>query len=499
MKRPSRLAFIGLSLLLAGVQNTAGEDGLVLRIPLKMADASAPTTASPPILVNPALIRVQINGRNTPVLGLEHAEIDLQEESEIGRNFILSFHTLEFAEETEAVVEYFLTEILTPRDLLVLCTPQQVYSIPVSSDKGGLARRIASGVRRDLREFRQRKTASEQQLEQLVDQVKTSLEERYRWAVHHERLHHLLSDLFAGLELYKSTVLNPVSIHIRRAAEMATVRPGSCWMILFYQPNLEAFIGRLHQTLITNKSHITVLLSKILGRFREQKPFSWTFPDEDLADVSGHHNIIFHSVLTHPFKPSNDPNRRRLHDLCSRTGGLLIDPLPAKEVTAAIKTHRTRIYEVRTACPAEPDAKQVQIHVPADRTALYKSEFTPAEVSALLHPDPLITVDDIRIEQQILSLRVGSYQRNENGVGIVTVRVEIVAARGGDRRIVYAKKNTFRTHREDMTLSLPIPPVSGEVRRLRISVFDLLANTTRKVERPLRGWGRPHRSMPRIH
>jgi len=118
-------------------------------------------------------IRLLINGIPQHVTHLIKQERSLSQVPDLGRHFILSFHNIKGTKPIENMISYFVTEILDPKDSLVLLSPIKAYRMPVTRDKEKMIMDISKILDKDCAVHEKKRISAEKNLEIQLQRLNT--------------------------------------------------------------------------------------------------------------------------------------------------------------------------------------------------------------------------------------------------------------------------------------------------------------------------------------
>jgi hypothetical protein len=91
--------------------------------------------------------------------------------TDLGRNFVLSFHIRSVPQEIVNGISFFASEILNTSDVLVLLTPIKAYRIPVSVDKQKLSADITKLLKKDAAAYDKQRSSAGKSLVKDTDRL----------------------------------------------------------------------------------------------------------------------------------------------------------------------------------------------------------------------------------------------------------------------------------------------------------------------------------------
>jgi hypothetical protein len=257
-------------------------------------------------------------------------------------------------------------------------------------------------------------------------------------------------------------------------------------MLMFKRPRRSAAINRWVKILKSQEGPALMVLSKIIGEFRDRRPFSIEFPISDYSAVLTERDITLHTLVVSEEKTTEDAVENDFQRLSMLSGGSLMH---LDEPGAAVESLRAHgeIYTVLEAqCGEGTKPKTIRIHC-ADGSAIrYKQLFTGGELAALKEQQSGVVFQDIHMIKNRLTIEIGSYKRTGDGTGFVTIQIELIHSGQPGSPPIFSSKKTLRAHGKTLAITLPVPAVPEGEWVAEITAYDLVANrSTRATYHPL--------------
>ena len=97
---------------------------------------------------------VSVNKKNMRILSFESIKRTISNPTSPFRNFILSFNLYDYGEQVSEGIEYFIRNILTDIDKIMIITPKSVYTFSSGAAKDKTINDITKIVKKDCQIFK---------------------------------------------------------------------------------------------------------------------------------------------------------------------------------------------------------------------------------------------------------------------------------------------------------------------------------------------------------
>lgn len=163
------LSVLALSFFIASFFCSAGTD-VQLRFPVRVIEGENKS-----FKLGKDDFQLLINDSQREIARLIKREQSIAGNSDLRKNFILSFHTAQFSEPIVNAVSYFVTEIVNSEDSLIILTPLNAYRIMVSRNKQKMIMDIEDLLKKDSTVHKKNRMFSERKLESELNKMRIVL------------------------------------------------------------------------------------------------------------------------------------------------------------------------------------------------------------------------------------------------------------------------------------------------------------------------------------
>ncbi|NIM14096.1 MAG: hypothetical protein GTO45_18795 [Candidatus Aminicenantes bacterium] len=445
--------------------------------------------------------RLTINGQPREILEVVENTASINQPPGFpGRNFIVSLHMTEYGKPIEEAISFFISDILTSNDSLILLTPLQVYNITVSTNKGRMIREIIHLVKKDCDSYKKKLNAAKKNLEFEIKRMRRLFRggvDDKAFITSYKRISMFLATFPKEFLNFRNRFLFPDLNKYCQILDFLGNREGQRWWIHFQQGDffsiifdIKEVIRRIeaycsHSSLASHAFlHNLHLLEKLLDP-------GDSFPREQLFNAFTSANVRYNAVLWTIRKTETTDSeshtishlRGILNAISRNTGGKTVQAIDPNQGIKEIAEYRDHYYHLVYDFDGHIKEKKVQVIIlPEDRklTLSYKKIFSHDEMQTLIQylSAGKISITGVSLKQtgdkQVVMFSVQSIAFNkEKKFGLVRVRIELCDDQGNP---VFRTENTLRSSKPTITISVPIPgKYTGNV-KLSIHAYDLMAN-----------------------
>jgi hypothetical protein len=445
--------------------------------------------------------RLTINGQPREILEVVESTASINQAPDFpGRNFVLSFHMTEYGKPVEEAISFFISDILTPNDSLVLLTPLQVYNITVSTNKGRMINEVIHLVKKDCDFYKKKLNAAKKNLEFEIRRMKRLFRggvDDKAYITSYKMISMFLAAFPKEFLNFKNRFLFPDLKKYCQVLDFLGNREGQRWWIHIQQGDLFSVIFDIkeiireieaycsHSSLASHAfSHNLHVLEKLL------EPGD-SFPGEQMFNAFTSADVRYNVVLwTNRKTEITDSEshtishlRGILNVISKNTGGKTVQAIDPKQGMKEIAEHRDHYYYLVYDFDGDIKEKKVQVLIhPEGRklTLSYKKIFSQDEMQVLIQylSAGKISITGVSLKQnedkQVVIFSVQSITFNEEKkFGLVRVRIELCDDQGNP---VFRTENTLRSSKPTITISVPIPGKYTGNYKLSIHAYDLMAN-----------------------
>jgi len=446
--------------------------------------------------------RLTINGISRNILSVSAKKKSLSQIPDLGRNFYLSFHLTEYNENVENGLSYFISEVLTSSDSLMISTPCKAYRMNVSTNKEKLKRSIESFLLTDSKIFKDERASAEKRLSNQVNSLRRTLTTETTGVTQYKKIVQFLNTFPSGLSNFKNQYLLPQSELSQQILSTRGESEAENWWIHFQQKESLSFFSRLKDVVLrmnqfirneeVNNQGLGMVLSRGLANLEEQIMISDTLPVDQFAHTFLENNtsysvIFFRSVRTKGLQEEYavwSDLVAKLEQLSRTTGGRTINATDSLQGILELGKHQDAYYEIDFLWNGKNEEKKIQVEIPPGNPALsYCTRISAEKLSSRVQylATPKVDIDRVSLNKHVLNFRIHSFVLdNSDNIGLLKIRLEIWDEAGTE--IKHRAENTLRASKKDIHISLPLEPILKGPHTLRITACDLIANRITNID-----------------
>ena len=443
-------------------------------------------------------VNLFINGERREITGFHRVVRQLRKESDLARDFILSFSVSKPDEHIKNSLSFFLTEILKPSDTLSFVTPGKVFRIKVTPSKEGMADTAYRILERECRSYNKGKLAfSKSMRNELVKILNVLSDTSDSSSVFKVRRYKKIIGFLNSFPgefnrfLQHSIVLN--MNRYESAVSDIKFRSGEKWWIHFHRREsgrLFSRIGKVIKEIEEYSSTSGDLFEQdhapLLKRLRRLLYSVEFFPSEEIREKMLKAGISFHSVQ---YAASSDKEHsvsgneksvfdRIFDDIAAHTGGSSGYAVNPEDELEKLADRDFLRYTVEFKFNGKIEDKSIVLKGDSGRLPgiHYPGKISSEEMKSIVDHQSRekCTVNELKLAGNTISFRIRGYKfLPDQNAGLLKVRLEILSGQG---KILHSKENILRSPVRDLFIRIPRPKdLSGEV-IIRITVVDLVAN-----------------------
>lgn len=480
-----------------------------LSLPIRIID-----NARDPSELNIHDIHLLINGTPRKITHLVRKERSLSRVPDLGRHFIFSFHNTKGSTPIENAIAYFISEILGPRDSLLLLSPLKAYRILVTPDKQKMTMEICRILKKDGALHEKNRISAEKRLESDLHRLNTIassplaavspegtrdseqvLSQATNSATNYKAIYQVLLNFPQSFSRYKNQYLLPDIIRHQKIKDLLEKNEGENWWIHFQHREDVQIVQKARSTAEKLNAYIGThesgtlarTMQKSLSDFEKQLLISESFPQAEILDTLLGKNMSFNVIHWGSLKSDESGTSSEessdlgavLRRIAEYSGGKNIVATDPEQGIKEIKNHADVYYELAFAFDGKVEEKKIQISTNRPNPELsYKQRFSAEDMDQWVRTvtKKKVKIHDIAIHNDTIHFEIDSFEKNkEKQFGLLKVRISLF---DGNNNKAYKSENTLRASKQRVTLSIPIPPEHHGKFRLVIEVFDFLANTS---------------------
>lgn len=440
-----------------------------------------------------------VNGQPREILDLTGNTVSMSQRPDFpGRNFILSFKMTGFTQPTADAVSYFVTEIMTKADSLLLLTPVKMYQITVTGNKEKMIAEIGKLLEQDCSLYKKNLNAAKTGLEGEL----TRMKRLFRGGVDdkanitgYKMVGMFLNTFPQSFINFRNRFLFPETSRLGKVLDLLEDRDGQRWWLHFQEGDTFELIPKVHEIIKkidqynSESSLARQAFSSGVRQLEQLMGLTSSFPSQQLTGAFLGGDVRYNTIIIAArdskgntaevvYNPVN-----LLAQVAGTTGGKAVHTVNPEQGVREIANHRDRFFRLLFAHDGRPGGRQVKVTLKntnggVKKKLSYKENYSDDEVKNLIRrlSTPRIQITGVVIDKRRgtvgFSIKAITFHR-EKSFGLVKAQVELLDTKG---KQVYLTGNTLRASGREVSISVPLPRKFKGAFKLVIHAYDLIAN-----------------------
>lgn len=503
-----RKVFVSLLFLCLAWFTLRAAEPAKIHLPVRVFKGNVPLTG-----LTEDDFKLFVNGIQHEILSLAGREKSIGRQPNLKRYFILSFHINEYSEQIEKGLAFFISDILSPADILLILSPVRIYELNASVNKEQMIREITGKLQDDYYLYNKRRLTEEKKLSDSIRELKRTLKSTHVFPDPYMSTVDFLNYFPGEYAKYANSFLLPAAGKFGQVVKLLDEKggQGERWWLHFQdrdintlRPQVADIIDEINTFISLRQQFAGGGRSRALKlQFTQLKKkilFAGSFPVDRILDTLIGGNICYNIVFLTGIKKIDAyavdtkaaDTKKVLEEISLRSGGTVIKAAKFEQGVVEIKDHVDRYYDLLFSSAGETGAAKVKVMLAEKKKGkgviLVHKDTLQKEVQQALTGN--LTTADVKItgfsqEEHIIKFSLRSYKLNKKNrqiFGLLAVGIEVLDSQGLK---VFKSEKTLRASKEELDISLTLPQkIKGEC-TLYITVSDLIANRTVSFERSI--------------
>jgi hypothetical protein len=441
--------------------------------------------------VNPQDFKLFINGSSREVIDVVEKAHKIKDESNLGRNFVLSFYISEYDNKIFDLISYFAHHVLSPGDQLMVLSPLKSYRVKVIPNKVKLVMDIENRLKTDYAFFKKNEFAAEKKLINSINRLKATMADRSRSSdfevQRYKAINMFLCEYPQEFQIYRNLYLLPRVGKYNQILKTLKNQDGEIWWIHFHQrqtSNLVSITKNMVNQINNYFREYVSTFSRMISRLEDLLNISEAFPIDRLLKDMVDNNVCYNTVFFGGLK-SMQPEIlfqgssgliKLLGDISRSCRGRSIITINPVDGLKVIENHPNAYYELTYTFNGLVEPKTIKILWENKKDLVYKTHFDIEEIEQLIqyHQHEKIKIDGVLIKGRKIRFCIKNFEREaKTKVGIIKVGIDL---QHQSEEKVYENTKTLRALKDKISLSLNLPDEYEGDFNLKITVTDLVAN-----------------------
>jgi len=442
---------------------------------------------------------VSVNKKNMRILSFESIKRRISNPTSPFRNFILSFNLYDYGGQVSEGIEYFIRNILTDIDKIMIITPKSVYTFSSGTAKDKTINDITKIVKKDSQIFKGERAAYENSLKEMLSTTRlATVPETTQDATSVDQAIRFLNSYQREWLTFKNKFLIPDVNKYKAVAEYFYGNDGDKWFINFQQREIIPEGDKLRKKIDDFRDVISSvadpvnqswapMIEKSARELEKSLLLSDKFPQYEIQDILLSSNISYNVILfksKRKFEGSADQEKISpdyediLRNISRVTGGSTLATTDIKNGLLQLSQHSDASYLIRIPANAEKDLKIDIEFIPGNYDIHYKKTFSKKEIKNIIKTSMnKVKISDVSVKNKSVKFTIPNFSINRSEgnrpQGILEVKIVIKNEKGD---IIYKTSNNLTTFEKKITITLPpLHDISGK-NRVFIFTEDKISN-----------------------
>ena len=455
--------------------------------------------------IMPADLELVINGEKRDIQSVIRFERNLAENSDLARDFVLSFSTSDPDEYLEKGLSYFLAEILTPSDSLSIVTPWKSFRIRVTSNKEGMHETIIKVLKKECSTFKRKKKAFSKgirnELTKILNVLTDTADNSAVFKVRrYKKIIGFLNSFPVEFNRFLRFSMSLNEFKFDSAVSDVRFRSGEKWWFHFHRRESARLFSRISKVIKEIEDYSSTsgdIFSKdhapLLKRLKLLEYSTDFFPVDQIKEKMIRHGIGFFSVIYTSSGDKSDSgsgSSRSVYDtifdkIAEHTGGRSVYAVDPEDGIRRVSSESFTGYNAGFRYNGKSEDKKIVLRNKSGRSGslYFPSRIPEDELKKMIEylSSDKCSINDIVFSENKVSFRIRGYKNlPKQDAGLLKVRFEIFSMAG---KLLHRKENTLHSPVKDLLLQIPFPLKGvGEV-KINITAIDLVDNF--KIEKSI--------------
>ncbi len=439
-----------------------------------------------------------VNGEKREVISFKKNERNLSRNSDLARDFILSFGFSELDGHLKRGLSYFLTEVLKPSDTLSILTPGKVFRIRVTVNKEGMAETVNEILDKECKDYRKRKLVFSRslrtELRKILDVLADTSDKSSIYQVRrYKKIIGFLNSFPVEFDRFMeySIVLN---LHkFDNAVSDIRFRSGEKWWLHFHRRESGKLFSRIVKVIRDIDEYSSYSgnlfdqdLSPLLKRLKRLLYSTDFFPSKEIKERMLKWGIGFHSVI---YTSSGDKGNLRsgnefsvydiiFNSISRYTGGNSVYSVDPEDGIRQMMNNTFQHYNLDFSYNGKIEEKNIVLRSKKVKTSdlNYPSRISQDYLKDIIANISLrkCSIEKLNFSKNIISFWIKEYKfLPGQDAGLLKVKLEVFSK---ENNLLYKKENTLRSPVKELHLKIPFPISRSGDLKIRIIVIDLVDN-----------------------
>jgi len=392
----------------------------------------------------------------------------------------------------DAALAYFVDNILSQGDTILVWTPVKVHRIAAFQNNNLIYKDIEEVVKKDILGYRK-------DMKSAIDGLERTFR-RYSG----EDAENFLNQFGREFSDYKNRFILPQLLKIPSVAALLSKEEGERWLINFQEReiiplivqyrNIANKIRDLASNLAGHDQTRASVLYTALNEIEKAMLFSENFPLQKIIDSLSALNINYNVVLFKNLRKkaemgdtSSPDFKKILKEIAASTGGKVCVTPHLNEGLKNLRSNKSISYILSFKYDGKPEEKKIEIKLLKPKTQIfYRKLFTAKEIQTLLSDtkETHIQIKNFSLRNRILKFTADDFKIDtidNKRQGMLKILIQLI---DDEDNIIYNTKNILKSQKKSVSISIKMPEKYKGKLNVRISAYDLISGNISQINKP---------------
>jgi len=435
---------------------------------------------------------VSVNKKVVEISSFESVKRMISNPTTPFRNFILSFNLYDYGEQVNEGIEYFVRNILTDNDEMMIFTPENVHIFSTDAPKDKIIDDIKKLVKQDCRIFKAKRTIYKNSFKEKLGTTRLGIAPEVSTK---DTALRFINSYRSEWLTFKNRFLIPDVNRYKLVSEYFYGKDGDKWFINFQQREIIPELGELRKKIRELRILVSSLaeseetgwgpmISKGIRDLEISLLLSGKFPQNEIQDILLGLNISYNVIFfKSKIKMDTDENvspdyEDILRNISRATGGFTLEVTDIKNGLLQLSQHKDISYLINIPVRRGNNLKiDIKARKGNYRTC-HKKTYNKNEIERIIKfSTDKVKISDVSVKNKIVKFTLSNFSTDKSKVRELEGNLEsILLIKNEKGDVIYKRSNILKTFKDTITIILPpLHNISG-TNRVFIFAEDKITN-----------------------
>jgi hypothetical protein len=438
---------------------------------------------------------VSVNNKDAKISSFETVKRRISHPTTPFRNFVLSFELYNYGEQVSEGIEYFVRNVLTDNDEIMIITPENVYKFSADESKDKIIADIKKLVKDDCQILKGKRTTYENNLKEMLrkSRLPDISSSPLGGAATAGPIIKFLNSYRTEWLTFKNRFLLPDVNKYKAVSLYFYGKDGDKWFINFQQREIIPELGELKtkideirdtvsQIIDPEEQAWSPMIEKSARELEKSLLLSDMFPQDVIQDIlldlNMSYNVIFFrskiKMKEGGVHESVSPDYEEILKNISRaTGGSTLETTDIKNGLLQLSQHQDTSYLLNI--PISPALLNIDVELKKGKYKIYyKKTYSGPEIKSVMQfSSDKVKISGVSVKNKKVKFTISNFSTDKSQVSESEGNLEVKMLITNEKEtIIYRTGKILSTFKESIAITLPpLEHISGK-NRMFIFVED---------------------------